>query len=204
MADTRIDDAFLRFQAVLAGREGRGRGTAPQRRGVAAAMRAATLVCLLVVSTPLREIMAQDPRLDPRPVMPTGWLSLSLGIGTEGTAVGGALSVQHRHHLFGLRATAMGDLFGEAFGDLGLLYGRIRGDDYRLSLAAGPAVMVAQRCTGIFSCDPSENAIGLALAAELFAVFADVLGFGVSWFANINAVQTFAGLALSLHLGKFR
>ena len=167
--------------------------------------RAATLVCLLVVSTPLCEIMAQDPRLDTRPVMPTGWLSLSLGIGTEGTAVGGALSVQHRHHLFGLRATAMGDLFGEAFGDLGLLYGRIGGDDYRLSLAAGPAVMIAQRCTGIgFSCDPSENAIGLALAAELFAVFPDVLGFGVSGFANINAVQTFAGLALSLHLGKFR
>ena len=101
----------------------------------------------------------------------------------------------------------MGELFGDLFVDIGLLYGRAGGNDpHHVSAAAGPAVIfITQRCTDLSgTCEPEETTVGLALAAQYFVIVSGELGLGFNAFANINAVQPFAGVTLSLNLGKMR
>ena len=136
---------------------------------------------------------------------PAVWAQAGLGASTA--TLGGlvAASVVTGPHLVSARASFVAEhLDGgedEAF-DVALLYGRqlrSRGA-FRPSGAAGIAYV---KCEG---CDEGRNAstVGLALSFEAALWPTSVAGIGLHGFGNVNGIASFAGVALTLHVGRLR
>ncbi len=146
-----------------------------------------------------------------------------LGGGTRDTASHLALSVNYGRSDFILRLAETSDfdicffscssIPEQASRDIALLYGRrfAASSSGWLRAAAGLGrAQVGETSTcalDIFFCGytgTTSSVVGVAL--QLDAVWAPlaVLGFGVGAFGNFNPSDSFAGLALFLHLGRVR
>ncbi len=135
------------------------------------------------------------------------WLNIGPGIGTVGSFAGVAgISYQFGANLLTVRGSTTGDLLGEHYSDIGLLYGRVfSNDSFHTSFAAGLARVSGQRSEELFgSSDDISPTLGLPLELQTYWKAASFFGIGVTGFANINENQSFAGLALSVQLGKLR
>lgn len=129
------------------------------------------------------------------------------GLGASTANLGGlvALSAVRGPHVVSARASFVAEhLDGgedEAF-DVALLYGRQlrRHGTFRPSAAAGLGYV---KCEG---CDDGRNAssVGLALSVEAALWPTKVAGLGLHGFGNVNSVASFAGVALTIHLGRLR
>ena len=145
------------------------------------------------------EVAAQASQAGPRV-----WLSAGLGVGTFGAfGVSGVaeLAYQGGPHLIALRATAVTDLVDYAVADIGLLYGRAStrpGGVGHVSAAIGLSVVSVEGPQGV-----SDPTIGVPLAVEATSN-APFIGLGLKGFANLNTVQSFAGVVLLLKLGRLR
>jgi hypothetical protein len=139
------------------------------------------------------------------PDRPPIWAQAGIGVSTAN--LGGLLAVSavKKRHLVSTRASFVAEnLDGgedEAF-DVALLYGRqfrSRGA-FRPSAAAGIAYV---KCEG---CEDGRNAttVGLALSVEAALWPTSVAGVGLHGFGNVNSIQSFAGVAVTLQLGRLR
>jgi hypothetical protein len=153
-------------------------------------------------------VLAQENSV-PQP--DTYWLSAGLGAGSEDFAGNASLAYQHRAHLFSLRMAGTAGLFDDGFGDVGLLYGRAtRPDGRRYRAAAGVGIAAVDGCEtpgagALFStCEARSTVVGLPLEAQLAWLPAEFLGIGLYGFADFNGLRSFAGVTLSLQLGKVR
>jgi hypothetical protein len=136
---------------------------------------------------------------------PAFWLQA--GVGASTANLGGliAASVAKGPHLVSARASfAAENLDGgddEAF-DVALLYGRpLRSAGaFRPSASAGIGYV---KCEG---CDDGMNAasIGLALSVEAALWPARFAGIGLHGFGNANSIASFAGVAVTIQLGRRR
>jgi hypothetical protein len=139
------------------------------------------------------------------------YLNGGYGFGTEGIAALGSLSYQFSGaHLITLRTSfTSGFIINDTMNDIGLLYGRATSEKlYHASLSVGLAI-VGGSGTSIFDDDPDviedfSKRFGVPLQAELHWRPAQILGLGLTGFANFNSTKTFAGLALTLQVGKLR
>jgi hypothetical protein len=156
----------------------------------------------------LQPAEAQDDSL-PHPDM--FWITGGLGVGSEDYAGTAGISYQHGAHLFSLRVAGTAGLFDDGFGDVALLYGRARrraGSRYRLGAAAG--ISAADGCategSGSFfgSCQDRPTVIGFPLEAHVTWLPAKSFGIGLYGFGDINRTRSFAGVTLSIQLGKLR
>lgn len=148
-----------------------------------------------------RDTVSQDPNSN------RIWVNAGLGVGTNDISGFVNVSYQKGNNLLSMRGALSGDLvFGDEFWDIGMLYGRATSQQrYHASISAGLAMVGGKRDAGFSSSgNDVPVAIGLPLKAQLNWQPTSVLGFGLHIFANINFEHSFAGLALSLQLGKLR
>ena len=162
----------------------------------------------LILLLALPPAQAQDGTL-PHP--DTFWITGGLGVGSEDFAGTAGVSYQHGAHLFSLRVAATAGLFDDGFGDVGLLYGRAtRVADTRYRLGAAAGISAADGCVtpgegALFSsCEDRKTVIGLPLEVHVTWLPAEFLGVGLYGFADFNQTRSFAGLTLSVQLGKLR
>jgi hypothetical protein len=156
----------------------------------------AVIIALLTLSTFHSSRLAGQDR-------PRMWLGAGLGSGARadggGVAVMGELVYQVRPHHFALRGILVADPLGEdadAFGELGLLYGRTALRKWgHASIAAGLAI------TGTTPCSGRCSTLGLPVVAEISARLGSVVGVGLQGFANLNSLGSYFGFALFLQLG---
>lgn len=137
-------------------------------------------------------------------------VTAGIGVGTPGIA--GIVSVSYQFlgsNLLTLRGAVTGEIFGDDFWDIGLLYGWATTEqDYHASISTGMGIMGGSRSTGrLFSDTPREeisHQFGIPIEGQLFWRPSRIIGLGLSGFANINAERSFAGLAASLQVGKLK
>lgn len=137
------------------------------------------------------------------------WANIGLGAGTTGVSAVASVSYRFNGNLLSLRGSTTGGAASDDYWDVGLLYGRTAsGSWYQTSLSAGIGLMggrtnqdgpVSARST-----ETLEPTVSLPLEAQLFWRPADFWGLGLSAFANINAKQSFGGIALCLQVGNLR
>jgi len=156
----------------------------------------------MVIAT---EVSAQAPSTPDRL-----WLSGGLGVGNvvgQGSGITGVAGLTHQRgpHLFALRTTALleiasGDI-GDSVLDIGLSYGRA---------STGQGIVGHRSATaGLALVDLSlrgprkRRTVGVPLTVEA-TINAPVIGLGLRAFANLNTVQTYAGLVLIFRLGRLR
>jgi hypothetical protein len=138
----------------------------------------------------------------------TYWLGAGLGAGSED--FGGQLnsSYQFGSNLLSFRIAGTAGLFEDGFSDYALLYGRATraaGERHMLGAALGVAVVDGCRGGGVFSnCADISPVIGLPLELQAFWRPGGLVGLGLYGFANLNQAQSFAGVTLSLQLGRLR
>lgn len=136
------------------------------------------------------------------------WLNAGLGTNSLGfIAASASVSLQPEWGVLSLRGTANSeDLFGDEIWDVGLLYGRSvgLGDNVMLSGGAGIAVVGGSRGGGIFSERVGiPSVIGFPLEAQAMWQFLPPFGIALYGYADFNSVESFAGVTLCLHAGKF-
>ncbi|GAA5520856.1 hypothetical protein LQ318_03890 [Aliifodinibius salicampi] len=112
-------------------------------------------------------------------------------------------------NLLSFRGCATTEIFGDEYWDIGLLYGWASSEyDYHVSFSSGIAVIGGSRSEGGLFSDTPRDVIsaqfGIPLEGQFFWRPFGNVGLGLYGFANLNAEQTFAGLALSVQLGKLR
>jgi hypothetical protein len=138
----------------------------------------------------------------------TYWLGAGIGLGSED--FGGQLntSYQFSANLISFRIASTAGLFEDGFTDYGLLYGRATraaGERHLLGAALGVSVVDGCRGGGIFSdCRDVSAVIGLPLELQAFWRPGKLVGLGVYGFANLNRSQSFAGVTVSLQVGRLR
>jgi hypothetical protein len=167
---------------------------------------AALMGAILFLGLPPAE--AQD---DPLPHPDMFWITGGLGVGSEDFAGTAGISYQRGAHLFSLRVAGTAGLFEDGFGDVALLYGRAsRVADTRYRLGAAAGVSAADGCVeegsgSLFGgCQDRQTVIGFPLEAQLTWLPAEFFGIGLYGFADLNRTRSFAGLTLSVQLGKLR
>jgi hypothetical protein len=138
----------------------------------------------------------------------TYWLGAGIGAGSED--FGGQLNTSYQSgaNLISFRVASTAGLFEDGFTDYGLLYGRAtQGAEERHLLAGALGVALVDGCEGggIFSdCRDVSAVIGLPLELQAFWRPGKVVGLGIYGFANFNQSQSFAGLTVSLQVGRLR
>ena len=140
-----------------------------------------------------------------RPDIRAIWVQAGLGVSSANLGGLAAASLATARHLVSARASFIASDFEggeeESF-DVALLYGRQlgRGGSFRPSASAGVAYV---KCEG---CDAGRNAsaVGLALSLEAALWPTKLAGVGLHGFGNVNSIGSFAGLALTVHLGRLR
>jgi hypothetical protein len=160
---------------------------------------------LLLATLPAQ---AQDGAL-PHPDM--FWITGGLGVGSEDFAGTAGISFQHDAHLFALRVAGTAGLFDDGFSDVALLYGRashVADAPFRLGAAAGISAVDGCIEPGLGSvvgnCEAQKTVIGLPLEAHVTWLPFNFFGLGLYGFADLNKTRSFAGLTLSVQLGKLR
>lgn len=188
-----------------------------------------TILCWIVVGS-VQPVGAQSPNHDLSPqASRTAWVGIGIGPGviSEGAsgdsnqsgAVSGILygSVRNGPHLFSARLSMAAEVFGDAVSDFGVLYGRaVEAENGFASIAAGIAGVNGSYdedgpqilCGFLGECelDPPEKftTIGLPLDVQLMWRPIGYVGIGLSGYANLNAKASFAGVSLSLQIGRLR
>jgi len=138
------------------------------------------------------------------------WLSVGLGVGSEDFAGHAALFYQHRANLFALRASATAGLFDDGIQDVALLYGRAYGprNRWRLGLATGLALVdgcIEPGEGSLFGdCKARPTVVGVPVDAQVVWLPSEYVGLGLHGFADFNSLLSFAGVTLSLQLGRVR
>ena len=139
------------------------------------------------------------------------WVNFGAGSGTiseDAFALSANATYQFGKNLLTLRAAGTGELFGKSIGDNGLLYGlALEQKRVFISVGAGIAFVEGSISHGLFSTREPEKigpTIGIPLEIQLFWRPARFLGIGLYGFANLNPEESFAGVSLSLQLGKLR
>lgn len=167
----------------------------------------AVLAIMLLVSIPA-DATSQSP------VAPTRdrfWVSGGLGVGSEDFGVSANVAFQHGSHLFSLRTAATTGLFDDhdGAGDVALLYGYATPTSSRHHAGAAIGIAIVDSCDdregGFFSsCVVQRSVLGLPIEAQMAWLPAKYLGIGLYGFGNINRRRSFAGVTLSLQLGRVR
>ena len=139
------------------------------------------------------------------------WVTAGVGVGAfgeggSGISVTADMTYQRGPHLMVLRVTGLTDLNtrggpDDSVADIGLLYGRAStrtGSSVHFSAAAGLALIELDLPGTII-----QHTVGVPIAVEA-TVNTPIIGLGLKGIANVNSVQSFAGLFLVLRLGRLR
>ena len=131
------------------------------------------------------------------------WVSGGLGGGSEGVALLAELAYQTGAHQLSIRGTLMADLYDDAVADLGVLYARAwQSRNWNLALGGGIGYMATEHCP---ECSGElREAVGVPLMARAVWHPIGALGLGLYGFGNVNTLRSFAGLALTVSIGKLR
>lgn len=131
------------------------------------------------------------------------WVSGGLGGGSEGIALLAELAYQTGVHQFGIRGTLMADLYDDAVADIGVLYARSwQSRHWNLAAGGGVGWVANEECPECAG--EVREGVGVPLMARAVWHPIGVLGLGLYGFGNVNTVRSFAGLALTLSMGKLR
>ncbi len=150
------------------------------------------------------------------------WVNGGVGLSSLGSVgLSANLSVQYGEILFSMRTTRnieSLDAFTRSvvLNDLGLLIGfASKKSELHSSISIGVALVTGYQFEplnpfplvfddGNVEGHDISSKIGIPIEAQFFLRSSSYIGFGVYMYANINAVQSFAGITLSLQLGKLR
>jgi hypothetical protein len=138
----------------------------------------------------------------------TYWLGAGLGVGSEDFGGNLNTSYQFGANLVSFRVASSAGLFDDGFTDYALLYGRAtRGAEERHMLSAALGMAVVDGCESdgfLGGCQGVSTVIGLPLEIQAFWRPGKVVGLGLYGFANLNKSRSFAGLTVSLQVGRLR
>ena len=144
-------------------------------------------------------VAAAQVRPDARAI----WVQAGLGASSANLGGLAGISVGSGNHLFSARASFVAENFeggDEETFDVALLYGRrIRSaGTFRPSASAGIAYVKCEECDG----GGNATSVGLAVSAEAALWPTRFAGLAVHGFGNLNPIASFAGVALTVHLGR--
>lgn len=162
-------------------------------------------LALMILVPTTGEAMVQDQSAINR--RDTYWLGAGLGVGSEDFSGQLNASYQFSANLISFRMAGTAGLFDDGFSDYALLYGRAtRGarDRHHLSAALGLALVGGCSGGGLGGCQEIRSVLGLPLELQAFWRPGKVVGLGLYGFANLNHSRSFAGLTVSLQLGRLR
>jgi len=140
----------------------------------------------------------------------SSWLNVGLGVSHLGFSAITSASLQNDVHLFSLRGAMAAELFGDHVWDFGLLYGRSRWSETGMvSVAMGLALVGGERdSTSLLGPSPPSESLplspGIPVEVQAFGHLMRIGGIGAYGFLNVNPEKSFAGLSLSLQLGRLR
>lgn len=139
----------------------------------------------------------------------TYWLGAGLGVGSEDFGGNLNASYQFGANLISFRVASSAGLFHDESTDFALLYGRAtRGAEDRHLLSAALGVAMVDGCEGggVLSggCRDVSTVVGLPLELQAFWRPGKVVGLGLYGFANLNGTRSFAGVTVSLQVGRLR
>ncbi|HEU4829471.1 MAG TPA: hypothetical protein VFT04_09765 [Gemmatimonadales bacterium] len=136
---------------------------------------------------------------------PAIWAQAGLGVSTANLGGLVAASGASGSHLVSARASFVAENFeggDEETFDVAILYGRrLRSTGaFRPSASAGIAYVKCEEC------DDGGNAssVGLALSVEAALWPTGFAGIGLHGFGNVNPIASFAGVAVTIHVGRLR
>ncbi len=132
------------------------------------------------------------------PAVERGWLSVGLGPGVTGdgrvgTAVDLSANAQAGPHVLTLRIASVIHSISSGSDDLALLYGRAASTK-RAHVSAAAGLARTEAVTG------NSAVPGFAAQVQAYAAPFDRVGVGVTLFGNLNARQSFGGVAVGLRL----
>lgn len=136
-----------------------------------------------------------------------------MGESTIGMSLIAGISYQFNAHILSLRGFQGSDFYDDNLWDLGFLYGRgYTWQNFHISSSMGLSVMGGERYIrggGLINPEPAEYepidpAWGLAIESQAFFRPFRIAGIGLHGFAGVNGERSFAGVALSLQVGKLR
>ncbi len=162
----------------------------------------ATLVVFLgLESSTLSAQTASGPQRD------SFWLGVGLGAGSEDFAGHLNGSYQFGASIISLRTAATVGLFDDGFVDYALLYGRATraaAKRYHASAALGVAFVDGCRGEGLGGCQDESAGVGLPIELQASWRPGSLIGVGLYGFANLNGMQSFAGVTLGLQVGRLK
>ena len=131
------------------------------------------------------------------------WINFGLGaIGNTGAYY------QTGRHVFSIRYGVSGEILGDTYSDIGLLYGwSTKPALFTASIGTGIAYStIVYDESGLFGSqsDITKNAIGVPLEIQLYWRFTRFVGLGLYTFANFNSEKSFAGVTICVQAGKLR
>jgi hypothetical protein len=136
----------------------------------------------------------------------TFWIGGGLGAGSRDFAGHLNVAYQTGANLFSFRTAGTAGLLSRGFSDWALLYGRATRAPGRYQASVALGIAVADGCEGggLGRCRDEPSVIGLPLETQLFWRPSKGFGVGLYGFADINQLQSFAGLTLGIQLGRLR
>jgi hypothetical protein len=154
----------------------------------------------LAIGSPLPAQEVASPGFD------TYWIGGGLGAGSRDFAGHFNVAYQTGANLFSFRTAGTAGLFSRGFSDWALLYGRATRAPGRYQASVALGVAVADGCEGggLGRCPNEPSVIGFPLETQLFWRPSKGFGVGLYGFADINQLQSFAGVTLGIQLGRLR
>lgn len=162
-------------------------------RGAASAVLAVLLIGALA---------APPARAQSLPTLERGWFSAGLGRGLTGDGRAGlatdlSLNAQAGPHVLTLRIASVIHSISSGSDDLALLYGRAASTK-RAHVSAAAGLARTEAVSG------NSAVPGFAAQVQAYAAPFGRVGVGVTAFGNLNARESFGGVAVGLRLGRLR
>lgn len=161
----------------------------------------AVLALAVIVACRPEALAAQNSAI----IRPAIWVQAGLGATTANLGGLVAASVVTGQHLLSARGSFVAENFDggdeETF-DVAVLYGRQlrRTGAFRPSASAGIAYVKCEECED----GGSASSVGLAVSLDALLSPTKFAGIGLHGFGNVNPIASFAGVAVTIHLGRFR
>ncbi len=182
------------------------------------------LALCLVISPKL--IAQQSTHTDFEKKQPTlfndqqkSWGSAGFGISTYGLVLNAHIAFQQDAHLFTANMNYNMEFgFSSEYApdnilELSFLYGRSYGNSSLImSYSTGLGYVRVDKYIGEsytpygdkYQKRDVNSTVGLTVQGEILSLLYDNIGYGLTGFVNLNTIQPFAGITMSIYVGKFQ
>jgi hypothetical protein len=138
---------------------------------------------------------------------PSIWIQAGPTITTLGLGYNGSINAQIQDHYFALKTNSTELSIWEETWDISLIYGRhAQINQFNFYAGTGFSVLGGTSYTSLFETSTQEDfspVMGFPLEGSVYWHPMRSVGIGLNAFANVNTVQPFGGVGITLRAGYF-